>query len=171
MSNETINITEEINKYIKKIVEKENAEKDYMIAAFIKETGLKISEISLITQRTETGYKIWVEKKRNTLLEDEYNELEEENKELKKEVRHWKANHDNLKEKLRKYTCRPDLTINKLENEKQEMLEQLVDEYIYNYHTKDTARRDKITKLIEKVTGNKIEDLIWKYKKQNVVVR
>ncbi len=49
--------------YIDKIVNKENAEKEYLCAAFIKETGLKPSQCKIVTQHTEKGFKIWIEKK------------------------------------------------------------------------------------------------------------
>ena len=35
--------------------------------------------------------------------------------EMVSQVKHWKANHDDKVQRLRKYTCRPDMTINKLE--------------------------------------------------------
>jgi len=44
-------------------------------------------------------------------------ELSTENNDLKAQVDHWKSNHDNVVEKLRHFTRRPDLTINKQQEE------------------------------------------------------
>ena len=51
-----------IQEHIKEITEKTNAEKEYLCAAFIKETGLEPSECQIVTQHTMNGFKIWVEK-------------------------------------------------------------------------------------------------------------
>ena len=37
--------------------------------------------------------------------------------EQQREIAHWKANHYNVVEKLRRFTCRPDITINKQQEE------------------------------------------------------
>lgn len=46
---------------------------------------------------------------------------------LKKEVTHWKANHDDLKKRLHYYTNRPDITLNKLQKDNERLKKGLVD--------------------------------------------
>ncbi len=43
--------------------------------------------------------------------------MAQENADLMKKVRHWKSNHNNVVTKLRVYTSRPDLLINKQQEE------------------------------------------------------
>ena len=76
----------------------------------------------------------------------------EEIEELKKETKHWKANHDNITKRLRGFTCRPDLNVNKLKKE--------IAELTINLKTKELELRQS-NKLIEslKYTTVSIKDL------------
>ena len=58
-----LNFSELADGLIKQIIEIENNETAYMGYQFMKETGLKPSEVMLVKQQTEDGVKFWYERK------------------------------------------------------------------------------------------------------------
>jgi len=50
------------------------------------------------------------------------------------EIAHWKSNHDNVVKKLREFTARPDLKINK-QQERIAELETMLQEVIYHFES------------------------------------
>ena len=69
----------------------------------------------------------------------------EEIAELKKEVKHWKSNHDNIAKRLRDFTCRPDLNVNKLEKE----IAVLRKEALYKTHNDLSTVRGREQQIID----------------------
>jgi hypothetical protein len=55
-----------VDTHIDKIVNTVNAEQEYLVARFLKETGLRSEDCVICTQWKHGVHRIWIEKKVNT---------------------------------------------------------------------------------------------------------